>query len=165
MKHTKSTRTYKDFSKFLKMEGEAIAAIKLEHEIEEFTIPSYVDGEWKECAVEDMTDMTEFLREISDGGKESVSSDYITTTYTVSGKGFDIKVVGEAYRKDHSICDEELREEITVVDLKMQKEEKMLKKKQDETSVSLRWDEFFDGKTLAQLKTELKKYKFPAKIK
>jgi hypothetical protein len=54
-------------------------------------------------------------------------------------------------------------EEVYVIDLEMVKAEKAAKKAEASQKDTVKWNEFFDGKTLDQLKEALLAFKFPTK--
>lgn len=97
---------------------------------------------------------------------ETVDSCYISQEYaftTDDGK-FRFSVTGSSYRKDQSVCEEEIDPTITVTDLEMQKEEKQQKKKEKVVESENQWKEFFKGKALEEILKDLQtNYKFPKK--
>jgi hypothetical protein len=123
-------------------------------------------GKKTDRPMDSMEDLIGVLRDIGDG-EEQIDSCYITVNYessTDDGK-YGFIVTGSSYRKDQSICDEEMGDDITIIDLERERiaeeEKKKAKKAQDLSKSVETWNNFFDGKSLEDLKTELLKYKFP----
>jgi hypothetical protein len=171
MTHTISTRTYTDFNEFLEKEPLAVKALLTEFDAEGDQLMTsdynWKTGETTERPMEDMDDLVSMIRECNHNSEEEVSSDYITKTYTMGSEddNFEFQVVGNSYRKDQSVCDEELENELTVIDLVMKESEDAAKKAAKANADREKWEIFFKGKDLEELKAELITYKFPSKIK
>jgi hypothetical protein len=172
----KSTRTYTDFNEFVKNEPAAVQSLiktwagNIEGDEDKLMTSVYNwDEKKRESFYTDeptskMSDLIGDLREWGDGTEE-VDSCYITETYqmiTDDGK-FCFEVVGRSYRKDHSVCDEQMDDHVTVTDLEMVKAEKAAKKAEASQKDVIKWNEFYEGKTLDQLKEALLAFKFPTK--
>lgn len=172
----KSTRTYTDFNEFVKNEPDAVQSLiktwagNIEGDEDKLMTSEYNWDEKKresfytDKPTSEMSELIGDLREWGDGTEE-VDSCYITETYqmiTDDGK-FCFEVVGRSYRKDHSVCDEQMDDHVTVTDLEMVKAEKAAKKAEASQKDNVKWNEFFEGKTLEQLKEALLVFKFPTK--
>ncbi len=96
---------------------------------------------------------------------EEVDSCYITQEYgiTTDDETFRFSVTGSSYRKDQSVCDEEIDPSITVTDLTELEKEKTLKKDKKAQENIQQWADFFKDKSFEEVKEELSKKQFPKK--
>jgi hypothetical protein len=174
----KSTRTYTDFQEFVKNEPVAVQSLiktwagNIEGDEDKLMTSVYNWDETKRESfytdepITEMSDLIGDLREWGDGTEE-VDSCYITETYqliTEDGK-FCFEVVGRSYRKDQSVCDEEMDDTVTVTDLEMFEAEKKAKKEEAKNKDKSNWETWFKGKSVEQLQEVLLTFKFPAKLK
>lgn len=111
--------------------------------------------------LENIDELVNTLREIGEN-EESMDYSYIHNTYSSEViEGFQFVVTGSEYRKDHSICEEEMDLDVTVIDVKAEKEEKKNKKSKQEILNLENWTKFVSESTTEQLLEKLKKIKFP----
>lgn len=174
----KSTRTYTDFDEFVKNEPEALQSLiktwagNIEGDEDKLMTSEWCWDEKKnesyyvDKPTSKISDLVADLREWGDGTEE-VDSCYITETYQMitDDKKFCFEVVGRSYRKDQSVCDEEMDDEVTVTDLEMLKVEKAAKKETEKNKDLSNWEKWFEGKSVEQLQEVLLTFKFPAKLK
>ncbi len=159
MKHKKAIRGYDNFKKFSKNEPEAIKSLLETLQIEELEIEDYDEETFPVTTIEELVGL---LRQNTYHSDESVDANYITTTYTLTttDKKFKFEVIGSAYRKDQSICEEEMVPEVIVYDVTLEKEETASKKLQEQAKNTAMWDIWFNGKTLEEIKSALRTKKF-----
>jgi len=112
---------------------------------------------------EDFSDLVDYIRESYLDSKETVDSDYITEVYKFNLEGFKFEVVGTQYRKDQSICDEEMIQEITITDIAKDKEEKKTKKESKADANELLWHNFIIESSTEQVFQMIKHFDFPKK--
>jgi len=175
---TQSTRTYTDFNEFLKNEPNAVQSLiktwagNIEGDEDKLMTSVYHWDEKKRESfytyepTSEMSDLIGDLREWGEG-TESVDSCYITETYemiTDDGK-FCFEVVGTRYRKDQSICDEEMEDHVTITDLEILKAEKAEAKAKTQNADREKWDKWFRHKDIHDIKAYLRETKFPVKLK
>lgn len=175
---TKSTRTYTDFNEFVKNETAAVQSLiktwagNIEGDEDKLMTSAYNWNQEKresfytDQPISKMSELIGDLREWSDSTEE-VDSCYITETYemmTADGK-FCFEVIGTKYRKDQSICDEEMQDHVTVTDLEMLKAEKAEAKAKTQSADREKWDKWFMGKDIYDIKVYLRETKFPVKLK
>jgi len=124
------------------------------------------EGEGEEMTIEEVV---ECLRESYDDYDETTGSCYITCTYHTTIDGFRFEVDGSSYRKDQSVCDEEMGDGFSVVSLDEEKKKKEKAKNAKRAKSDENWREFFvkiDGYITPEKAFELlKDYKFPTKWK
>ena len=174
---TKSTRTYTDFNEFVKNEPAALQSLiktwagNIKGDEDKLMTCEYNWDEKKresfytDKPTSEISELVADLREWGDGTEE-VDSCYITETYqmiTNDGK-FCFEVVGRSYRKDHSVCDEEMDDEVTVTDLETLKAEKDVKKAEAANADKEKWDKWFVGKDFYTVQKSLRETKFPTKL-
>jgi len=178
-------RTYTDFDMFVKNEPELVKSLIdmcIDNVFDKESIKDLEDKifiwNWRENRYEPMTelsDIIEWIQEVGDS-EEDVDSLYITKTYsmdTYDGK-FTLEAYGSSYRKDQSICDEKMSDEIVVIDneaIKIQAEaEKVIKAEKRKIENSEKWKNFIkemqeiyvdSDEILEELS---KNYSFPSKI-
>lgn len=168
MKHLTHVRHYTDFKTLLEKEPEAIQAL-----INEFNIRGSRDFDkltvydWRNkqyTPIEEIEDLIEMIRE---GGNNTESTDrnYIYNDYEIQVEGFNFSVSGSSYRKDQSICDEEMDDTVTVVDVNMFKEEKRKNEEQHKNENIQSWNAWFENKSIEQMKEYLLTTKFPKNLK
>jgi len=121
----------------------------------------YASTDEEEEYLDEITSLVEVIREAHVNSKETVDSCYITETYiTEEIDGFVFEVVGSSYRKDQSVCDEELEESFTVIDVKAEKKAKKEKKANQEIENISNWKKFIEDSSIEELLQKLKKVKF-----
>ena len=174
----KSTRTYTDFNEFLKNEPNAVQSLiktwagNIEGDEDKLMTSEYNWDEKKresfytDKPTSEMSELIQDLRESGDGTEE-VDSCYITETYqTITSDGkFCFEVIGQSYRKDQSVCDEEMLPELYITDLVMLEAEKAAKKSESKNKDRVKWDNWFMGKDIHCIKIYLRETKFPSNLK
>jgi len=172
----KSTRTYTDFDEFVKNEPAAVQSLiktwagNIEGDEDTLMTSVYNWDEKKRASfytnapITTMTDLIGDVREWGDG-EETTDSCWIYETYSMytDDDKFIFEVIGKSYRKDHSVCEQEMEGTLTVIDIEMRVAEKRAKKAELAQKDTIKWNEFFEGKTLDQLKEALLVFKFPTK--
>ena len=169
-------RTYTNFNEFVKNEPELIESLIQminenddEHEVTELVSWNYQDDKY-----EPMSEIGDIIGLIQDWGDydESISSLYVNRTYSLhtdDGK-FSIEAYGSSYRKDQSVCDEKMEDEIVVIDniaREIQEEhEKLIKAEKKKADNTKKWKDFVSNKTDVEIIYDLmNNYTFPTKMK
>lgn len=123
--------------------------------------------DWEASAEEEkefLNDISHLVDTIREGyldSKETTDSCYIYETYiTDERSGFKFEVYGSSYRKDQCICDQEMSDEITVIDVEAEKKAKIKEKNNKEEKNYIDWKGFIDNATPDQLLEKLKTVKF-----
>ena len=172
----KSTRSYTDFNEFVKNEPEAVKSLietwagNIEGDEDKLMTNDDIwngkDYEWTDKPITEMSELIEALRESGDGTEE-VDSCYITETYQTitSDNKFCFEVIGQSYRKDQSLCEEEMLDDVYVTDLVMMKAEKTAKKEEAKNKDKVKWDNWFKDKTIKEIVSQLRETKFPSNLK
>lgn len=149
--------TYTDFQTLIKSEPEAVKSmIETLHEEEDQSTEVLTRYDVKAKGYVPMNSLDDIIEVIQECGNrtEKMDSYWLTRTYkfdTDDGK-FSFIAIGQSYRKDRSLCDEEMNDSAEM-------------KKAAEASKSIdAWNKFFEGKDLEELKASLLKYKFPSLI-
>jgi hypothetical protein len=118
--------------------------------------------------IDDEEDLLEqvinLIRDCCSDSEESIDSCDIVCNYFRITEKFRYEVTGESYRKDGCVCDEEMVQELTVINLAEELGAKENKKKEKRIKEEEKWISFFRQKTKEQILEELKQYDFP-KIK
>ena len=172
-------RTYTDFNEFVNNEPvlvKSLIEMINDNNNEEFKIDvlSKWDFDYKKYVP--MTEIGDIVGLIQDWGddEEEISNLYVERTYSLNtddGK-FTLEAYGSSYRKDQSICDEKMADEITIIDEEMAKviakKLKAEKKEKDKENIKKQWYDFSDlykekssDEILEILMTQ---YKFPTKL-
>ena len=176
-------RTYADFDTFVKNEPELVKSliemINDNGDDNEPKVDSLQFHNWREDKYEPMTEIDNIIGLIQDWGDydKEIDSCYITKTYqldTDDGK-FTLEVIGTSYLKDHSICDEKMEDEITVIDnemLRVQSEiEKVIKAEKKKVENVKKWQDFINESQKVYVDADeilnelMNNYTFPSKIK
>ncbi len=168
-------RTYTDFNEFVKNEPELVESlIQMINENSEEEVTELVTYNWRESKYELMSELGDIIGLIQDWGDydETISSLYVDRTYsmeTEDGK-FSLEAYGSSYRKDQSICDEKMEDEIVVIDniaREIQEEhEKLIKAEKKKAENTKKWKDFVSDKTDVEIIYDLmNNYTFPSKIK
>jgi hypothetical protein len=179
-------RTYTDFNEFVKNEPELIETLIQMTNENAFPPPAFATCEgiysatelvtwnYKDQKYEPMTKLSDIIGLIQEWGDfdESISSLYVNRTYSMEtddGK-FSLEAYGSSYRKDQSICDERMGNEIVVIDniaLEIQAEhEKLIKAEKKKAENTKKWKDFVSDKTDVEIIYDLmNNYTFPSKIK
>lgn len=172
-------RTYTDFNEFVKNEPELVKSlIEMinDNNNEEFKVDvlSKWDFDYKKYVPMDtIGDIVGLIQDWGDD-EEEISNLYVERTYSLNtddGK-FTLEAYGSSYRKDQSICDEKMADEITIIDEEMAKviakKLKAEKKEKDKENIKKQWYDFSDlykekssDEILEILMTQ---YKFPTKL-
>jgi hypothetical protein len=132
-----------------------------------------INKEWGEyCEGGEVTTMEEVLESIREGYEdyeESTSSDYITCTYYTERDGWRFEVDGNSYRKDQCVCDQEMDDGFTLINLNAQKKAKEKAKNAKRAKSDEDWRTLFssveESITPEAAFELLKDYKFPTKWK
>jgi hypothetical protein len=114
---------------------------------------------------EEAHDMETLIAYIKDSGysEETTDSNYIYNEYIITTPEFKFAVTGSSYRKDQSVCDEEMDGKVYITDLVAQKAAKAEEKAKKAVLDELKWKELFDAHTKEELFDLLKASKFPLK--
>lgn len=115
-------------------------------------------------SMDDFLSIIEAIRDCYDNSEESVDSDYIHNDYELTIENIKFCVTGSSYRKDHSVCDEQMGESISVTDLELEKKEKAEKKAKEKGASESKWKELFDSKSKEELFEIIKNLPYPKKI-
>jgi len=114
---------------------------------------------------ESMEEICELIREASYDYKESTDSCYITCTYFLKIEDWKFEIDGNSYRKDQSVCDEELDDGFTLTSIEQEKKNKLSKQKADRAKSDESWRALLssikDNATPEEIFNTLKEYKFP----
>ena len=171
-----SKRIYLDFEEFVNNEPEALKSL-IAHWQEYYedekpgilytTEYDYKTSKSTTIPITELSQLVDDICESNDDREESVDSNYITHTYsmTTDDDKFTFEVVGNSYRKDQSVCDEVMEDSLVVIDIDMQILEKAEKAALKVLADVEKWKLFFGEKTLSEIKSELLGYKFPTKNK
>jgi hypothetical protein len=121
----------------------------------------------EETDFESVDGICELIRECNDDYDETTDSCYITCTYHMTIGGWRFEVDGNSYRKDQSVCDEELDDGFAVISLEQQKKDKISKKKAERAKSDEKWRTLVSS-VEGTMEPEdvfnmLKDYKFPKK--
>ncbi len=178
-------RTYTDFNEFIKNEPELVESLiqMMNENSSEDEVTELVTWNWRDSKYEPMTEIGNIIGLIQEWGDydETISSLYVDRTYsleTEDGK-FSIEAYGSSYRKDQSICDERMRNEIVVIDNIareiQEKQEKAIKAKKKKAEHANKWAEFIKEEHKKYSEYEdayeeilidlMRNYEFPKKIK
>ncbi len=174
-------RTYSDFNEFIKNEPELVdSLIQMINENSEEEVTELVTYNWRDGKYEPMTEIGNIIGLIQDWGDydETISSLYVDRTYSIEtddGK-FSLEAYGSSYRKDQSICDEKMEDEIAVIDniaREIQEEqEKAIKAEKKKAEHANKWKSFIEEKQNSEvfslngiLDELMNNYEFPKKIK
>lgn len=169
-------RTYTDFNEFVKNEPELVESLiqMINENSSEEEVTELVTYNWRELKYEPMSELGDIIGLIQDWGdyEESISSLYVDRTYSMEtddGK-FSLEAYGSSYRKDQSICDEKMEDEIVVIDniaLEIQAEhEKLIKAEKKKAENTKKWKDFVSNKTDVEIIYDLmNNYTFPTKLK
>lgn len=172
-------RTYTDFNEFVKNEPELVKSlIEMINDNNDEVFKIDVLSKWdfdnqKYVPMDTISDIIGLIKDWGDYDEE-ISNLYVERTYSMEtddGK-FILEAYGSSYRKDQSICDEKMSNEITIIDEEMAKviakKEKELKKEKDKVKIKKQWYDFSDlykekssDEILEILMTQ---YKFPTKL-
>lgn len=170
-------RTYTDFNEFVNNEPVLVKSlIEMLDDNEEREVTDLSTWNWRTENYEPMTKIGDIVGLIQDWGdsEEEISSLYVERTYsfnTDDGK-FTLEAYGSSYRKDQSICDEKMSDEITIIDEEMvkviAKKEKVLKKEKEKDKTKNQWTDFSDNNKEKSsdeiLEILITQYKFPTKL-
>jgi hypothetical protein len=173
-------RSYADFNEFVKNEPELVESlIQMINENSEEEVTELVTYNWRNEKYP-MTEIGDIIGLIQDWGDydETISSLYVDRTYSMEtddGK-FSLEAYGSSYRKDLSICDEKMGDEILVIDniaLVLQEErEKVIKAEKKKAEHANKWKSFIKEKQNSEvfslngiLDELMNNYEFPKKIK
>jgi hypothetical protein len=172
-------RTYTDFNEFVNNEPELVKSlIEMinDNNNEEFKIDVLSKWDFDYKKYEPMTEIGDIVGLIQDWGddEEEISNLYVERTYsfnTDDGK-FTLEAYGSSYRKDQSICDEKMADEITIIDEEMVKViAKKLKAENKEKNKEKIKKQWFDFSDLYKYKSSdeileilITQYKFPTKL-
>lgn len=126
------------------------------------------EGNWSLYEVKDIDDfelMTgEIIRECSSYEKD-IDSCNINWTYTWKiGTQFEIVFEGSQYLKDQCICDEEYEDGFTIIDVEKEIENAKRIREMSANVMMKKWDTWFEGKTLDEVKSALRTTSFPNTI-
>ncbi len=134
------------------MPAEALAVIKKKYPEDEF---------------ETVEDICYLIREANNGYDETTDSCYITCTYHMTIDDWRFEVDGNSYRKDQSVCDEELEDGFTLISIEQQKKDYQSKQKADKAKSDESWRALLDSisneMSPENVFNMLKDYKFPNK--
>ena len=172
-------RTYTDFNEFVNNEPELVKSlIEMinDNNDEEFKIDVLSKWDFDNQKYVPMNTISDIIGLIQDWGDydEEISHLWVERTYSMNtddGK-FTIEAYGSSYRKDQSICDEKMANEITIIDEEMAKviakKLKTEKKEIKKQNFKKQWYDFSDlykekssDEILEILMTQ---YKFPTKL-
>ena len=149
-------REFEDLDEFLNQDKSILDELKKEIDSD------YLDN--NEFLVDSLSEMIDLIREGSSSYEEDREDrDYIYYTYGIKTENYIFEVCSSSYIKDHTICDEDFTESIYVINKKLKKIEEQSKKNKKIEKNNSTWLDFFENKSLDELKAELLKYKFPKK--
>ena len=101
--------------------------------------------------------------------EETTSSDYITRTFSTTIGNWQLEVDGNSYRKDQSVCDEEMDEGFTLTNLEDERKATKKAKNAKRATSDENWRALFssidESVTPEKAFDMLKDYKFPTKWK
>ena len=104
------------------------------------------------------------IRDNYSSKKEDRESDmWIYNTYEIDTENYIFEVSGSNYIKNSRIYEEQLDDYIYVIDKNLKRIEDQKIELKLNTKNKSTWLEFFENKSLDELKVELLKYKFPKK--
>ena len=132
--------------------------------LEDYVNTLFEDNEPFIYPMADLSECIQTIRDCEDSSDETVDSDYIHNTYSLTTKNIKFEVVGSSYRKDHSVCDEEMQDYIVVIDLEAEKKEKAEKKAKEKAGAEAKWKDLFDSKSKEELFEIIKNLPFPKKL-
>jgi hypothetical protein len=113
-----------------------------------------------ELSLQSIDDVIEYIRDYGDS-RESVDYSYINYEYSRDIGKWRLYAYGSCYRKDQSICDEEMSETIEIEDLELTKIEKAQKKQQKLNDHQERWEALFNHHTPTEVLQFIKDQKIP----
>jgi hypothetical protein len=171
-------RTYTDFNEFVNNEPVLVQSLieMLDDNEDDREVTDLSRWNWKTEEYEPMTKIGDIVGLIQDWGdnEEEISNLYVERTYsfnTDDGK-FTLEAYGSSYRKDQSICDEKMSDEITIIDEEMvkiiAKKLKAETKEKNKEKFKKQWYDFSDLHKYKSsdelLEILMNQYKFPTKL-
>jgi hypothetical protein len=125
-----------------------------------------IQEEW-DAPAETVEDIIEGIRDAWNY-EETTDSCYITRSYSVTiGDEWRLEVDGNSYRKDMSVCEEEMDDGFTLTDLAKERKSKERAKNAKRAKSDENWRKLFssiDGSVTPEKAFEMMKdYKFPTK--
>ncbi len=116
----------------------------------------------EEITLDTLDELIEYIRETGDND-ESKDYSYIYNTYSIQIGDWKLSAFGSSYLKDHSICDEQMSEEIEIENMEIARQEKLKKKEDMENNNKNSWTTFVNSKSKDEILEFLinNKVKFP----
>jgi len=147
---TKSFKTLEEFQAEMPKAYDALTASYIEYMEEEV----FEDG---------IVNLIDHVRESAYDHEDDVDSCYITCNYNLKIDNFKFEVVGQSYRKDMSVCEEKMGDEITVTDLTAKKLIKQVTDAAQKIKNLEDWRAFIDNAKPGEIYELLQHIKFPKK--